>query len=489
MNYKISDDIRRKIIRLWLEGKSRKDIALICDVSEGTVSNVIADWKQTLGEGDADELRELGSNLKRSRIDAAQCAQGHRTSMILRKMGVNEDDFESFISKVNERCMKGSGLTADKIGSYLEDLFEFSDEDDDNGGNIPKISEISYYVEQKKNEKRAVKEDIQNLQKQKKISEEEASAANDLRDAALENEKTTVTELREYSNFKAQLSGFGLSSSTVDEPRKLVRVIYGIKQRAYDVDKVLSEYSDIEFMQVKRDMLSTQVRTLEDKIVNLQSQYSFLESQVNLHSQRLYVYDELNAIGLGLNKLRLLLNTIKEIAAENGISYKDGVDQFFEFIEKHYDIKLRLKKSRTTTIVARSISSEYTARDSNSTNNNYPSNKPYYYYYPIRLSEQQPKQQQDQTPSSISDNNNNDIVSATETGSIEEGTCGLDFTNLEMKANGNNVKNGDIDKVDQTIYLIPHDIIDIDKLTTDAVKQLGYNNEINTTTFTGEQNK
>ena len=121
--------------------------------------------------------------------------------------------------------------------------------------------------------KREVKEDIQNLQKQKKISEEEASYANELRDAALEIEKTTVTELREYSNFKAELRGFGLSSSTVDEPRKLVRVIYGIKQRGYDVDKVLSEYSDIEFMQVKRDMLSTQVRTLEDKIVNLQSQY------------------------------------------------------------------------------------------------------------------------------------------------------------------------------------------------------------------------
>jgi hypothetical protein len=416
MNYKISEHIQRKIIRLWLEGKSRKDIALTCDVSEGTVSNVIADWKQTLGEGDADTLRELGINLKRSGIDAAQCAQGHRTSMILRKMGVNEDDFESFISKLYERCIKISGLTADKIGSYLEDLVEFSDEDDDNGGNILKLSEISYYIEQKKNEKRKLKEDIQNLQKQKKISEEEAALyANELRDAALENEKTTVTELRESSNFKAELNRCGLSSSIVDDPRKLVRVIYGIKQRRYDVDKVLSEYSDIEFMQVKRDMLSTQVRTLEDKIVDLQSQYSFLESQVNLHSQRLYVYDELNAIGLGLNKLRLLLNTIKEIAAENGINYKDGVDQFFEFIEKHYAIKLRLKKSRTTTIVASSISPEYTARDSNSTTNNYPSNKPYY-YYPVRLSEQQPKQQQDQTPSSISDNNNNDIISATENG-------------------------------------------------------------------------
>lgn len=327
----------------------------------------------------------------------------------------------------------------------MEDLFEFSDEDDDNEGNIAKLSEISYYIEQKKNDKRKLKKDIQNLQKQKKISEEEASYANELRDAALENEKTTVTELREYSNFKAELIRCGLSSSIVDDARKLVRVIYEIKQRGCDVDKVLSEYLDIEFMQVKRDMLSTQVRTLEDKIVDSRYQYSFLESQVNLHRQRLYVYDELNAIGLGLNKLRLLLNAIKEIAAENGISYKDGVDQFFEFIEKHYDIKLRLKKSRTTTIVATSISPEYPARDSNSTTNNYPSNKPYY-YYPVRLSEQQPKQQQDQSPSSISDNNNNDIISATETGLIEEGTCGLDFTNLEMKANRNNVKNGDIDK-------------------------------------------
>jgi hypothetical protein len=73
----------------------------------------------------------------------------------------------------------------------------------------------------------------------------------------------------------------------------------------------LSEYLDIEFMQVKRDMLSTQVRTLEDKIVDSRYQYSFLESRVNLHRQRLYVYDELNAIGLGLNKLRLLMQLRK----------------------------------------------------------------------------------------------------------------------------------------------------------------------------------
>jgi hypothetical protein len=341
MSYKIYDDIRRKIIRLWLEGKSRKEISLICNVSERTVSNVITNWKQKLGEGDADALRELGSNLKRSGIDAAQCAQGHRTSMILRKMGVNEDDFESFISKLYERCIKVSGLTPDNIGSYLEDLVEFSDEDN-NGDNIPKLSELPQYIEQKKNENRALKKNIQNLQKQKKISEEEASAANDLRDAALENEKVTVAELREFTKFKTELGKYGLS--VVDDTPKLVRVIYGVKQRnEYDVGKILSEYSDIEFMQDKRDMLSKLVRALEDKIVDIRNQYSFLESQVNLHSQRLHVYDELDSVGFGLTKLKMLRNAIKEIAAEDNISFSLAVDKFFEFVEKHYDIKLRQK--------------------------------------------------------------------------------------------------------------------------------------------------
>jgi hypothetical protein len=341
MNYKIFEDIRRKIIRLWLEGKSRKNIALICGVSEGTVSNVIADWKQKLGEEDADALRELGINMKRSGTHAPQCAQGHRTSMILRNMGVNEEDFESFISKLYKRCMKVSGLTPDKIGSYLEDLVEFSDEDD-NGGNIPKLSEIPYYIEQMKNEKRALKKDIQNLQKQKKISEEEASYANDLRDAAFETEKTTVAELREYSKFKTELGKYGLT--VVDDTRKLVRVIYGVKQRnEYDVGKILSEYSDIEFMQDKRDMLSNLVRALEGKIVYLQGQCSFLESQVNLHNQRLYVYDELKSMGLGIRELKIILNTIKEIAAENNISPLTARDNFIEFLEGVYDIKLRSK--------------------------------------------------------------------------------------------------------------------------------------------------
>jgi len=298
--------------------------------------------KLKLGNGDAEALRELGSNLKRTGLDAAQCTQGHRIFMILRKIGVNEEAFESFISKLYERCMKVSGLTADQIGSYLKDLVEFSEKEDNDDGNPIKLSEIPQYIEQRKNEMRILKEDIQSLKNEKEVSEEEASLAHELRDAALENEKTTVTELREYSNFKTELIKYGLSA--VDDTRKFARVMYGIKQQnEYDVGKILSEHSDLEFKQVNRDMLSRRVRELEVKKITLEGECSFYKSQVDQHSQRLSVYDELKSMGLGLRELKIILNTIKEIANENNNIPLIALDKFFEFLEEAYDVKIKSK--------------------------------------------------------------------------------------------------------------------------------------------------
>ena len=102
----------------------------------------------------------------------------------MRKMGINEEDFESFISKAYEHCQRVEGLTPDKIGSYLEDLLEFSKDEDDNNnngdGNTIKLSEIPHYIEQKKNEKRILKQDIENLHKEKQEAQQEASYANEL---------------------------------------------------------------------------------------------------------------------------------------------------------------------------------------------------------------------------------------------------------------------------------------------------------------------
>jgi hypothetical protein len=48
-------------------------------------------------------------------------------------------------------------------------------------------------------------------------------------------------------------------------------------------------------------------------------------------------------MGLGLRELKIILNTIKEIANENNNIPLIALDKFFEFLEGVYDVKIRSK--------------------------------------------------------------------------------------------------------------------------------------------------
>ena len=169
----------------------------------------------------------------------------------------------------------------------------------------------------------------------------ETSLAKELRNATLEIEKITTAKIREYSNSKAELGKYGIP---IDNLPKSVQVLYEIRQHGYDVEKVLSEYQDLQFFKDNQARIWRQIREWEDKKAKLQNQCSFLKAEVSWHSQRLHTYDELESLGLGIRELRILCNAIKEIEAENGKSYRDAIEQFLERVEKLYDgIKLRQK--------------------------------------------------------------------------------------------------------------------------------------------------
>ena len=103
----------------------------------------------------------------------------------------------------------------------------------------------------------------------------------------------------------------------------------------------MSEYSVQEIKQLTRDLLINQVKGLNGTKMGLQNECYFLKSQVDQHTQRLYVYDELKSMGFGLRELKIIRNTIKELAAENNNSFSAAVNTFFESLEQRYDIKLR----------------------------------------------------------------------------------------------------------------------------------------------------
>jgi hypothetical protein len=72
--------------------------------------------------------------------------------MILKRLGVPEDKFESFMSAV----YNGLGLTPERIGSYITNLIAFS-------RSVP-VSQIPKYIQQKIQEKERMEQEIRNLE-------------------------------------------------------------------------------------------------------------------------------------------------------------------------------------------------------------------------------------------------------------------------------------------------------------------------------------
>jgi hypothetical protein len=97
MKSKLPDQMKSLVIQQWLQAVSRDTIAANNSLSTGAVTNIVSEWRQALGSTAVDELRELAITLKKVGINAAQCVVGFRVAMAMIKLGVREDDFESFI--------------------------------------------------------------------------------------------------------------------------------------------------------------------------------------------------------------------------------------------------------------------------------------------------------------------------------------------------------------------------------------------------------
>src|SRR5215213_9606619 len=185
------------------------------------------------------------------------------------------------------------------------------------------------------------------LDETKERLEMETSLAKDLHDAALQGEKKTTAKLRKCWNLLTELEKHGLDINDDDDEdiSKIVKLIIILREEyGFNVKEVISEFQDLKSFKLQLEYLPKRVNELVKHKLMLEQNCVILENRISVHYQKLSLLDELRSMGFGFNNLRLLSNTIREIAAENGKSYRVAIDQLFEWIEKLYGaIKLRQK--------------------------------------------------------------------------------------------------------------------------------------------------
>jgi cell division protein FtsB len=328
MPSKLPDTVKTLVIQQWLKGEQRDKIAGDNDLSAGAVTNIVNEWRQSLGFYLADQLRDFAVTLKKVGITPVQCATGFRIAMSMNRLGIKEDSFESFMSEVYQRC-KNLELTPENIASFLTDLLEFSK-------SVP-FSKMTNYMQQKTDEKKKLEQEIKNLEDDVGILQMEKRDFQALRDAALEDMKLTKDELQAYSSHKAELAKYGIP---VNDFSKLAKIVDGVKHYEYNVKQLVEVFSDWQLLKIQRSEYRNEVAVLTQQINSLKQERSFLQQTLNSWNQTISNCGELYSMGFHLGKLKLLHDTITEIAVANNIPADEAVAKFFEDIYKQYNPKL-----------------------------------------------------------------------------------------------------------------------------------------------------
>ena len=199
------------MIQGYLNGKTRDLISKEIGISAGGVSNTIKEWKREISIPEIEALRDFAITVKKSGLTMQQCAQGYRMAQLMKGLGIDDDeedadgyttdsnsssngigndiniegkkmDFPSFVKEIYSNC-KNLGIPPAIIPSWIKDMLDFyppysnNTKDSLSDIKIPFISQISFHIDQKKNEcanlesyKKKLKEDIQKLEIQKNKS-------------------------------------------------------------------------------------------------------------------------------------------------------------------------------------------------------------------------------------------------------------------------------------------------------------------------------
>ena len=126
MGRKIPEPIRRKVLREWLEGHPRQQIAIDNQIGTGTVSEIIKTIKEKDSEAGIDVLRAAAVILRREGFNTDTLLESIRLKQFLDEIGLKEEKLEDFAKDLDIHCFK-RGLTPDTFMNLVGNISSLSD--------------------------------------------------------------------------------------------------------------------------------------------------------------------------------------------------------------------------------------------------------------------------------------------------------------------------------------------------------------------------
>src|SRR2546421_39788 len=88
MAERISQEVREKVIRGWLQGRRRDEISIDAQISSGSVSNIIRTWQRGIDSTEYSAVRDLAIQSRKCGMSLNECALSFRLIKLLTSLGL-----------------------------------------------------------------------------------------------------------------------------------------------------------------------------------------------------------------------------------------------------------------------------------------------------------------------------------------------------------------------------------------------------------------
>ena len=125
----VDEIIKRRVVQQWLSGESRDKIAADNNISSGTVTSIVDNYKIGLDNLDFGSFRELMLEAKKQGLTPSELASHTRLYNYFRSSGANEEKIESFITRVSTADISPENIFHVLINytrSQQENQFQFT---------------------------------------------------------------------------------------------------------------------------------------------------------------------------------------------------------------------------------------------------------------------------------------------------------------------------------------------------------------------------
>lgn len=336
----IPNNIRINIIQEWLTGKPRNEIHNIYDISEGSIANIVREWRNDLGAYTADSLRELAVALRKIKLTPERCAIGFRVSRLMQKIGLSEEDFDYFISEVYDKCQLLE-ISPNDIASYLNEIIKMSQ--------ILVPSKIPEYLQQKEKEIKRIDQEYTEKKEKLYTLETEISKSEKRLAELSETEIISFETIEWYNNFRKELEQKDIP---VNDINLLVQCVEGLKKQNFDLAQIINKYTNYKMF---HSLIESQKKDSENKakeIESLELRLYILKQEIEIKGSKITKLDQLENLGFGIEEFRHLYNIISGIAIENNMKTRSAIKKFFEDLNDYdaifgFDDKLEKQLEET----------------------------------------------------------------------------------------------------------------------------------------------